>query len=176
MRILGVLLLSVLLAAALVLYLQGRSAHEDIHAVNRVSADLKEAGVEGQAINHEQARRVLDTLARLAENPQAIADQRRQLSAITDTAARWAAAAPSPSPDLTAAVAIRGAADELLAYGVYGDGAHLGRARQHIEAARRALAGEGRPADAVQGVRDRLQNLQQSQEERLRQLDEALKK
>lgn len=175
MRIVGVLLVSVLLAAALVLYLQGRSAHEDIRAVNTVATDLKEAGVEGQPIDHQQARRAIDSLARLADNPQAITDQRRQLSAIADTAARWAAAAPSPSSDLSAAVAIRSAADELLAYGVYGDGAHLGRARQQIEAARGALGGQSRPADAVEGVRDRLQNLQRSQEERLRQLDETLK-
>lgn len=176
MRVVGVLLLSVLFAAAVVLYLQGRSAHEDIRAVNRVATDLKEAGVEGQPIDHQQARRAIATLARLADNPQAIAGERKNLSTIAQTAARWAAAAPSPSADLSAAVAIRGAADELLAYGVYGDGAHLGRARQHIEAARRALAGEGRPADAVEGVRDRLQNLQHSEEERLRQLDENLKK
>jgi hypothetical protein len=175
MRIMGALLLAVLLAAALVLYLQGRSTHEDLRAVNAISSDLREAGVEGTPMDHGQAQRAINTLAELAGNPQAIADQRQQLSAIANTAARWAAAAPSPSPDLRAAVAIRSAADELLAYGVYGGETHLGRARQHILAARSALAGEGRPADAVGGVRDRLQNLQRSQEEQLRKLDETLK-
>jgi hypothetical protein len=86
MRVVGVLLLSVLFAAALVLYLQGRSAHEDIRAVNRVATDLQVAGVEGQPLDYERTRRAMSSLARLSENLQAIILQRFQMLSTTKPA------------------------------------------------------------------------------------------
>jgi len=131
--------------------------------------------VEGRALDRAAASRALRSMGDLVDRPDEIAAQKDDLETISRSAASWADAAASASPELTAAVGIRGAADELLAYATYGGDLHLTRARQQLAAARRALAGGVAPRDNVQGVRDRINNLQRSEEEKLRQLDDALK-
>ena len=133
MRITGVFLLVLLLAAAIVLYLQGRSAEENLNAVASVAADLREAGVEGRALDRAAASRAIRSMEELVERPDEIAGESESLEEIAGAAAAWADAADAASPELTAAVAIRGAAD-------------------------------------------RINNLQRGQEEKLRQLDDALGK
>lgn len=174
MRIGGLLLVVVLVAAAVLFYLHGKSAQEDLHAVSSISTKLREGGVEAHALDPAEARSFVRRLESMIAAPDTIEDSRDALRMIAARAASWAAAAPSPSPELHAAVALRSAADELRTYGVRGGEGRLDEARRQVEAARRALSGEApveRPTDAL---RDRLQNLQRGQQERLRQLDEAM--
>ncbi len=172
MRIGGAFLLIILLAAAIVIYLQSRSAHEDVRAVRTIATDLRESGVEAAPLDRGAAAAAIRELRAMVDGPETIADSRARLREIAAAAAAWAQAASGS--DLDAAVAIRSAADELWSYALYGGGVRLATARRQLEAARRALGGEPRSETATGAVRDRLENLQRSQEESLHQLDEAL--
>jgi len=174
MRATGVLLIVILLALAIVLLLRSHEAARSEEAVVRVSGRLREAGVDGEAFDREAASRAVTTLTAVARGERdATADE---LAAIAARAARWAEGAPTPSAELTAAVAIRTAADELRQFALNGGETHRSAARRQLMRARDALAGGGstRGGGSVQGVRDRLQNLQQSEREHIQELDEAL--
>ncbi len=185
MKLSGALILVVLLAAAIVIFLQSRDTKASLDAVNSVAVDLREAGVSGTSLDRAAAGRALDALDQLQAAPDTIADHLDDLRTIAETAARWADAAPTPSQDLTAAVALRVAADELRQYGLEPAPAHLIGARREIARAREALvsgaAGPGGASDgsmpagsSVQGVRDRLKNLQQGERERIQDVQQQI--
>jgi hypothetical protein len=69
-------------------------------------------------------------------------------------------------------VALRSAADELRSYGLRRSDRHLSNASRYLRQARAALEGEEIRNDPTGAVRDRLENLQRSQEEKLLELDE----
>jgi len=77
-------------------------------------------------------------------------------------------------------VAIRKAAGELRAQATRPSTAHLMRARRYLDVASDAIqfggaaSGGPGPGLATDAVRDRLDNLQQSQQERYQELDEEL--
>jgi len=173
----SVLLLGVLIAAAIVLYLQTERATTGLEAVEQVAVQLREPGVVGVAFDHDGAARMVDALQMLLEAPDRIGDHVDDLRTFGETAAAWARQAPAPSPELRAAVALRGAAAELRGYAVDGDAGQLTRAQRELDRARGALAGE--PASgtaATEAVRDQLDNLQRSQQEQLQRLDEELQR
>ncbi len=174
MRATGVLLIVILLALAVVLLLRSHEVVRSEEAVVRVSDQLREEGIDAEAFDREAASHAVTTLAAVARGErEAAADE---LAAIAARAARWAEGAPTPSAELTAAVAIRTAADELRQFALSGGEAHRAAARRQLMRARDALAGgeSARGGGSVQGVRDRLQNLQQSEREHLQELNEAL--
>ncbi|GEM_PF-1182222 len=179
MRLSGVFLLVMLLAVGVVLYLQGRSTREDLDAVQRVATDLRERGVEGRSLDRAAAEEAIAALQTLTADREMAAGHLEDLKAIASTAASWAQAAPSPSWELTAAVAIRGAADDLRSWAVRGDARHLGRARTRLAEARAALTnrqeGAPMPGGPTRAIRDRLDNLQHSADEQMQELDEALR-
>jgi len=182
MRISGGLLVAALLAAGFALYLTGRDATSSIDAVTTVADGLREEGVEGAALDSESASGMIDVMDGLLADPASIADHVDDLRVIADTAASWAAAAPTASRDLHIAVNIRSAAGDLRSYGLSPSQAHLMGARRHLDQAQSSLDGSldgdstTRPQLATDGLRDQLQNLEQAQAEELQQVDEALKR
>jgi hypothetical protein len=181
MRISGALFLTILIAAGFVLYLTARDTTSSLDAIATVATNLREEGVSGQALDRELAFQIIDAMDRLLEAPDTIADHVEDLKTFAATAAAWADAAPSPSAELRAAVALRKAAGELRTQALRPSTAHLMRARRHLDVATDALqfgvggAGGGSgPGLATDAVRDRLENLQQSQQERFQEVDEEL--
>jgi len=175
MRATGVLLIVILMALAVVLLLRSHEAARSEEAVVRVSGRLHEEGVEATPFDRRDASRTITELAAVARGERDATAE--ELSAIARRAASWAEGARTPSRELTASVAIRTAADELRQYLLTGGEPHRSAARRELIRAREALSGgEGGETSggSVQGVRDRLQNLQQSEREHIQELDEAL--
>lgn len=180
MRISGALFLTVLIAVGYMLYLTGRDATASLDAVAAVATDLREAGVTGRALDRDLAMQMIGAMDGLLETPDTIPDHISDLKTFAATAAAWADAAPSPSSELRAAVALRKAAGELRAQATKPSTVHLMRARRYLGVASDAIqfggGGPGGPGPglATDAVRDRLDNLQQSQQERYQELDEEL--
>jgi len=118
----------------------------------------------------------------LQADPETISDHLAELKTFAATAASWAEAAATPSAELHAAVAIRRAAGELRGYALTPSDVRLMRTRRLLTAARSTLdgvggdsvSGEG-PGLAVDAVRNRIDNLQQSHQERIQEVDEDLR-
>jgi LmbE family N-acetylglucosaminyl deacetylase len=163
------------------LYLAGRDATSSLDAIATVATDLREQGVKGRALDHNVARQIIRAMEDLLVSPDSIPGHVDDLKTFAATAAAWADAAPSPSAELRAAVALRRAAGELRTQALSPSAVHLMRARRYLSVATDALdqrgAGAGGPGPglAVDGIRDRLENLQQSQQERYQEVDEELK-
>jgi hypothetical protein len=174
MRIGGALFLVVLLALAVSLYLRSESTKASFEAVRSVAADLREKGVEGRSFDRRAATQMVSALASLIEYPDQIPSRVEDLRTFAATAASWAESAPSPSVELRASVALRGAAGELRAHALRPSSSHLNKAQRQVDEARAALAGEDLRNDPTSAVRDRLENLQRSQQERQLEVDEEL--
>ena len=181
MRISGALSLALLMAVGFMLYLTARDATSSLDAIASVATGLREEGVTGSGLDPDLARQMIAAMNELLNSPETISAHVEDLKTFTATAASWAAAAPSPSTELRVAVALRKAAGELRAQALSPSTVHLMRARRYIAVATDALdfaaAGPGGPGPglATDAVRDRLENLQQSQQERYQELDEELK-
>jgi len=164
-------LISLLIVMAVVLLLAARQTRQTVRTVNAPIPSLRE-DVSARAFDRETARRLIERLDALADEalpPEA------DLLAARQTAAEWAAGSAPGSGDYRCAVKLRGAADALLAAG-RGDEGRRGEARRLLQEARAALdSGAAMPGGAVGAIRDQLENLQQSQRERLddaqRQID-----
>ena len=174
MRIFGLLFIVILLALAAVLYLQRESATSTFDAVTAIAADLREEGATGRRFDPELAARMVASLQALVDNPDRIADHRDELATIAATAGSWADMAASPSAELTCSVALRGAAADLRTYGLRSSPVALASASHSLDRARAALAGEPVGTSPVDAVRDRLDNLQTGQQERLQEVEEEL--
>ena len=174
MRIFGALLLVVVLAVAVVTLLQTRQTKESFDAVTTMADELRESDIRGQILDPHRAEALVDSLAELLEQPRLISGHVEDLRTIAATAARWADAAPTPSLELRAAVAIRGAADDLRSYASGGSELALQRAERQLRTARAALAGELPRGSATDAIRDRLDNLGRAHQEKLQELDETL--
>jgi hypothetical protein len=174
------LILTTLIAVGYMLYLTGRDATSSLDAVAAVATDLREEGVTGRALDRDLALQMVDAMDNLLATPDTIPDHLDDLKTFAATAAAWADAAPSPSSELRAAVALRKAAGELRSQATRPSTVHLMRARRYVNVASDAIrfggGGPGGPGPglATDAVRDRLDNLQQSQQERYQELDEEL--
>ncbi len=170
MRAVGVFLLVILLAAAVVLLLRSGEVRRSDEALLGAGEALV-AGATPRPFDAAAARRALERLEAVASGAAASPEE---LAAIAARAASWAAGAPTGSAALTAAVALREAAGALgdwLATGSPGD---RRRARLALSRARAALAGET-ARGGVQGIQDRLRDLEENERERLREAEEALR-
>jgi len=168
-------MLSVLLAAAVVLYLNSRSASSDFKAVNETATKLRTGRVEARSFDRSAAIHAIRAMERLIANPSSIAAADDDLTTITRAAASWAEGATSGSAELHTAVSIRAAANQLRSYASDARENHLQRARSRLESAKRALAGEPGAQGPVAGIQDRLDNMEQSQREQMQELNDALK-
>ncbi len=176
MRFATPLLVVVLIAAAIVMYLNAHSAKSALDSVTHVAVDLREANANAAGFDPAQARRVLSALESLAAQPEQAAVHVDDLRAIAARAADWARGAPVPSTELHAAVCLRSAADALRAYGLRPSPAPLAIALSKLAEARAALAGRVDRPGAIGGLEDQIENLDRAHQEQLQQLDEELKK
>ena len=172
MRIFGGLFIMVLMTAAIMLFLQAEDAEKSIDAVNAVANNLHESGIEGKSADRDAAKRMISAMEALVESPGSIEDNMEGLREIAAIAASWAKAAPSPSAELHMAVGIRGAANELRAYGSRPSDSSLQRARNELAKARDGLMGRAGASGPADGIADRLQNLDQSHKEMYQDIEE----
>lgn len=177
MRASGALMIAVLMAAGYALYLSSRDAASSFDAVTGAAEGLREEGIAGQPFDRDSAASMVSAMESLAADPETINEHLADLRTFTETAAAWAASSPAASSDLHVAVSLRAAAGELRAHALSPSAAHLSRARRKLESARASLDGSDTTAgSATDGLRDRLENLQQSAEEQRQELDEALRR
>ena len=181
MRISGALILAVLIAMAVVVYLQSRDIEAKREAVTVIADLMREEGVEAARFDRDRALELIVVLEGLTADSDAIPLHVEDLKTIAATAARWAAGASAPSPELTASVAIRTAAGELRSHAVSPSERTLSSAGDELRRARHALTtsasspGVASPSGMVtEGVRDRVNNLEAAQKERALELDEEL--
>jgi hypothetical protein len=175
MRAVGAVLVVILLAAAAVLFLQQRSATESFQGITKVAANLREHGVEGRPFDRELAESMLGSLEELLREPDEVPNHTEDLRTISSAAASWADAAASPSLELRVSVSLRAAAADLREFGIRRSPMALSSASRNVERAKSALAGEGGGGSPpVDAVRDRMENLQRSQQERQQEIEEEL--
>lgn len=163
-----------LIALAIVLMLRVQEVRHVQDDMNRMMPHLEEQGVEKTVMRRRGALRRIEELEALCEAPAEAENRIPWLKQVAAEAASWAAGAPAPSGELTAAVNIRAAADALRAYGVRANDQSLHRAKTKLSEARAALADNAKPGTATDGLKDRLENLEQSQREHFQELEEAL--
>jgi hypothetical protein len=176
MRWQGSLFLLVLFAAAIIMILRGKEMESGLEGVASVTAGLREQNVQGRLFDPDAADLMIDAMEMLIQNPDKIELHIEDLREYAATAASWADAAASPSYELTASVALRSAAGELRSYAVSPKRHHLDKARMLLDAALGAIEGDAPIGDTASGLRDRLNNLQQSHQEKLQDLDEVMKR
>ena len=147
-----------------------------------MAAGLREENVTGRDLDREAARQMISAMEDLLAAPDTISDHVEDLKTFAATAASWADAAATPSAELHAAVALRRAAGELRGYALAAKEIQLSRTRQLLDAARSSLDGESVGTGGGQGqglavgaVKDRIDNLQQSRQEQIQEVDEELK-
>ena len=181
MRLFGIFFIGMLIAVGFFLYLGARDATSSLDAVTAVASTLRESDVDASALDRRTAGEIISAMEVLQAEPETISDHLDELKVFAATAASWAEAAATPSTELHLAVAIRGAAGELRGYALTPSDVRLMRARRLLTAARSTLEGVGDggggdgPGLAVGGVRDRIDNLQQSHQERIQEVDEELR-
>jgi hypothetical protein len=174
MRLSGAFILVLLFALAIVLMLRAREVEHVEDDLQRMVPNLMESGVQGEVMSHRVARDRIEELEGFCHSPNGMVDRVARLREVVAEAASWAAGAPSPSPELSAAVALRAAADSLREYALHPSDGVLRRAENQLAEARDALDGGDRPtALSTDGLRDRVRNIEQSQREKLRDLEEA---
>ena len=180
-RISGVFFIGILIAVGFYLYLGARDATSSLDAVTEVASTLRESDVDASALDRRMAGEIISAMEVLEAEPETIADHLEELKVFSATAASWAEAAATPSTELHLAVAIRGAAVELRGYALTPSDVRLTRARRLLTAARSTLEGVGDggggdgPGLAVGAVQDRINNLQQSHQEQVLEVDEELR-
>lgn len=174
MKVSGAFLLVLLIALAIVLMLRVKEIEHVEDDIQRMVPHLMEAGVKGEVMSHREALDRIDELETFCRFPDELPGQVQRLRAVAAEAASWAAGAPSPSPELTTAVALRSAAQSLREYASHPSERVLSNAKRQLFEARAALDGETpSAASATDALRDRVRNIQQSHQEKLQDLEEA---
>ncbi len=163
-------LLALVIAMAIVLHLSATSSKRSLDAVAGGVPELSE-NVAPQTFDAEAAARLADRLEGLLDErslPESeLADAARQ-------AAGWAAATTPGTPSYRAAVKLRAAAVELRASSSPRD-RHRENARRALADARAALSGGGPPPTGVDAIRDQIENLQRSQQQRTQDVEQGLR-
>jgi hypothetical protein len=180
MRWSGGFLVAALLAAGFALYLTGRDALTSIDAVSAVADGLREDREGSSGLDPSSAEQMITAMESLLEAPETIGESIDDLRTFADTAASWAAAAPVASRELHVAVSLRGAAGDLRAHALNPSPTHLMRARRRLSSARSTLSSwrsgdePTEPVLVTDGLRDQIQNLEQSHREQQQEVDEAI--
>jgi hypothetical protein len=156
-------LVALLVAMAIVLLLAARNTEKTVRLANAPIPSLHE-DVTPEALDRDSAEALLHELDQWADATALPADE---IATARDRAARWAAAARPGSGEYRCAVKVREAADALLA-AARGETHRRDDARRFLREARAALASPAAmPGGVVGAVRDQLENLQQSEREKL---------
>ena len=183
MRFSGGFLLLSLIAVGVMLYLGKLDISFTTNAVTAIASDLREHDVDGAVFDDAAARQMIGAMETLVADPDSIADHLDDLKTFSAAAASWAAEAAVASPELHAAVMLRRAAGSLRSYGTSANGRHLVQARRYLDAATATLDGDRSggdsafgpgPGHAVGAIRDQIENLEQSHQEKIQEVDEEL--
>ncbi len=164
--ILGLVVLLVALVIVLILYT--RQTRNDMEAVRSVNIGAAE-NVPARPFDRAEADRMTERLRGLIRQADLPFDELREAAA---RAAGWAAGLAPGTFEYHMAVNLRGAAGELMAASSSLDDPHRARAGQLLQQAE-TPPGEpgGGPPGAVGGIKDQLQNLQQSHQEKLTEVE-----
>jgi hypothetical protein len=162
-------LVALLVVMGVVLLLSSSQTKHTIDDVKISAASLRE-DVAPRAWDARAAGAMLDRLTALLDTPE---PPRDELADAAATAAGWAAATTPGSNPNHAAVKLRGAADELAQASPSPDDRHRATARRYLDEAKSALAGAPpNELDAIRGVRDQLENLQNSRREQAKDAEQ----
>jgi hypothetical protein len=161
-------LAGLLIVMVVVLILATRQTRQDLDAVKSVTF-ASQNNASAQPFDDAAASRLAGRLRDLADRPQLPVDELREAAA---RAAAWAAGLAPGTAEYHMAVNLRGAADELLAASESLTDPHRARARRLLEQAQ-AVPGRpgGGPPGPIGGIRDKLQDLQQSHQEQLQETE-----
>ncbi len=161
-------LAGLLIVMVVVLILATRQTRRDLDAVRSVT--LATGGdTAARPFDPAEASRLAQRLRDLAEWPQPPQDELREAAA---RAAGWAAGLAPGTAEYHLAVNLRGAADELRAASESPADPHRAKARRLLDQAEsRPGSPGGGPPGAIGGVRDKLQDLQQSHQEQLQDVE-----
>jgi hypothetical protein len=157
-------LISLLIVVALIMLFFARKASHDMDAVRTVSLAMPQSA-EPKPFDVGAAQRLAMRLRELLAVPELPTEELRQASAQADA---WAAGARPGTPEHHMAVQIRSAAVELLAATTALDDAHRVAAKRFLDntgSPQLAAPGSG-PANPINGIRDQIQNLQNTQRQR----------
>ena len=161
-------LVVLLVVMVVVLVVSSRQAHQSTDAVRTVSIGLGEQ-IATVPFDQAQARRLVTRLSDLCTTEELPGEELRQAAA---TAAGWAAGLTPGSAEHHLAVKARGAAGELLSASTSLTDPHRNNARRLLA---EAVAPAGRPGGnipgAVGGLRDQIENLQNSEREKLQEVE-----
>ena len=161
-------LAGLLIVMVVALVLATRQTHHDVEAVKSVTFALP-SDAAPQPFDAAAATRLAGRLEELAGQTQLPAGELREAAA---KAAGWAAGQVPGTAAYHTAVNLRGAADELLAASDSLADPHRATARRLLAAAEAAPGTSGGgPPGAIGGLRDKLQEIQQSHQEQLQQAD-----
>ena len=161
-------LAGLLIAMVVALVLATRQTHHDFEAVKSVTFAMP-TDAAPRPFDATAASRLGARLADLSRQSELPVGELREAAA---TAAGWAAGQAPGTAGYHTAVNLRGAADELLAASVSLDDPHRSTARRLIANADAAPgAPGGGPPGAIGGLRDKLQEIQQSHNEQLQQVE-----
>jgi hypothetical protein len=157
-----------LIAMVIVLLLATHQTRKDVNAVRSITFAARE-NVSPVAYDAEAAHALADHLHDLLDVSDLPADELHNATART---AGWAASLTPGTRDYHFVVNLRGAADELAAASSSLDDPHRAAARRLLETAEigPGVPG-GPPGGPVGAVRDEIQNLQQSHNEQLQQVE-----
>jgi hypothetical protein len=160
-------LVGLLIVMAIVLLLAARQTHRAVREANAPIPSLRE-DVPPRPFDRAAAESTLARLDDMVDEP--VLDE-GELAGIRDTAAGWAAATQPGTAEYHTAVKVREAADALLD-AAHGNDAGRATARRLLGDARRAMENpSAMPGGAVGAIRDQLQNLQQSEREKLQDVE-----
>jgi hypothetical protein len=161
-------LAGLLIVMVVVLILATRETRQDLDAVRSVTFTSQNGAVP-QPFDAVAAARLAQRLRDLVEWPQLPQDELREAAA---RAASWTAGLAPGTPEYHTAVNLRSAADELLAASDSLADPHRARARSHLEQAESTPGHPGGgPPGPIGGIRDKLQDLQQSHQEQLQETE-----
>lgn len=161
-------LVMLLVVMVVVLILSTRQTRHDVEAVRSVNLGTSE-NVAPRAFDRAAADRMADRLRGLLAQADLPLEE---LRAAEEEAAGWAAGLAPGTFDYHMAVNLRGAAGELLAASPSLDDPHRFRAKQLLQQAETAPGQPGGgPPGAVGGLKDQLQNLQQSHQEKIQEVE-----
>jgi hypothetical protein len=162
-------LAGLLVVMVVVLVLATRESRQDLDAVRSVTLGTQ-SDAEARPFDAEAATALARRLVELAEWPQPPHDELRDAAA---RAAGWAAGLAPGTSGYHMAVNLRGAADELLAASESLDDPHRAKARRLLGQADAAPGrATGAPPGPIGGIRDRIQDLQQSHQEQLQETEQ----
>ena len=158
----------------------GRDASVSLRALASVTDSLRNDRIDSKVFDPESARQILDEMDALLQAPETLPDHLSNLKNIADTAASWAAAAPTASREMHIAVTIRGAAGDLRGHALRPSAAHLasgrrrrGRGRYSLESWLYGVA-PPEPGRGTGGRRDQNKNQEESQRETRPEVDEPM--